>query len=109
MLTLRKKIDFERVAKNGQPFFVAEFGFKIIKNDHVTNRYGVVVSLQIDKKAVIRNKIRRRVKNVIQKNDSQIKKGYDLMFLTKESVKKLNFQEISQKIDFLYKKANLWL
>ncbi|HPA25229.1 MAG TPA: ribonuclease P protein component [bacterium] len=109
MLTLRKKNDFERVAKFGQPFFVSEFGFKLIKNNLGKNRYGIVISLQVDKKAVVRNKLRRQIKNIIQKNEQKIKQGYDLMFLTKESLKKLNFQEIAQKIDFLYKKSNLWL
>lgn len=109
MLTLRKKSDFERVAKNGQPFFVSEFGFKIIKNNLLDNRYGIVISLQIDKKAVIRNKIRRQIKAMISQNNSKIKQGYDIMFLTRESIKKINFDQIKEKIDYLYKKANLWL
>lgn len=109
MFTLRKKSDFERVAKTGQPFFVAEFGFKIAKNNVFNNRYGIVISLLTDKKAVNRNKIRRQIKNIVQKNDKQIKKGYDLMFLTRENIKNLNFNQIKEKIAFLYKKAGLWL
>ena len=109
MLSLCTKKDFERVAKHGQPFFVSEFGFKIAKNNLKTNRYGIVISLLTDKKAVVRNKLRRQIKDIISQNDPKVKKGYDLMFLSKESLKKLNFSQIREKIDFLYQKVDLWL
>src|SRR3989339_1763735 len=103
------KSDFERVAKNGQPFFATEFGFKIIKNNLSYNRYGIVISTTIDKRAVVRNKIRRRIKESIILYDKDLKKGFDLMFLVRESVKELNFSQIKAKIEYLFKKARLFL
>ncbi|MFH1457279.1 MAG: ribonuclease P protein component [Patescibacteria group bacterium] len=104
---LIKKSDFERVAKTGQSFFSYELGFKMIKNNLQYNRYGIVVSLKVDKRAVVRNKIRRRIRDIIKINEKNFKKGFDIMFLTRESIKKLKFANISDKLDKLFKKAKI--
>jgi ribonuclease P protein component len=105
--SLQKKSDFARVAKFGQPFFASELGFKIVKNNLNKNRYGIVVSLEIDKRATVRNQIRRRIKEVARLNDQNLKQGFDLMFLVRESVKDLKYKEIEEKLNFLFKKAGL--
>ncbi|MDD5290159.1 MAG: ribonuclease P protein component, partial [Patescibacteria group bacterium] len=92
--SLQKKSDFARVAKFGQPFFAPELGFKIIKNNLNKNRYGIVVSLEIDKRATVRNQIRRRIKEIIRLHDKNLKQGFDLMFLVRAGVKELRYKEI---------------
>jgi len=109
MISLRQKLDFERVAKRGQPIFTNELGFKILKNNLNYNRCGIVVSLVIDKRAVIRNKIRRRIKFIIIQNEQKLKKGFDLMFLMRPKIKELSFSQIKAKIEYLFKKTNLFL
>jgi len=106
-ISLRKKKDFEKVAKQGRPFFARELGFKMIKNNLKSNRYGIVVNLKVDKRAVKRNKIRRRIREIIRLNDKDFKQGFDIMILTKESAKELKYSEIKEKLMKLFKKANL--
>jgi ribonuclease P protein component len=105
--SLSQKKDFERVAKFGQPFFAPEFGFKMIKNNLEKNRYGIVVPVVIDKRATVRNQIRRRIKEVARLQDKNLKQGFDLMFLVRESVKDLKYKEIEMKLIGLFKKAGL--
>lgn len=104
---LTKKKDFEQVAKKGRPFFAKELGFKIVKNELAKNRYGIVVNLKVDKRAVKRNKIRRRIREIIRLNDENIKQGFDVMILVRESVKELKYREIEEKLMALFKKAGL--
>ena len=106
---LTKKSDFEKVAKLGQPFFSQELGFKLAKNSLKYNRYGVVVNLKVDKRAVARNKIRRRIREIIKLNNPNLKQDYDIMILTRESVKKLSYAEINKKLFYFFRKANLCL
>lgn len=108
MISLHQKNDFERVAKKGQPFFTNELGFKLLRNNLNYNRYGIVVGSAIDKRAVVRNKIRRQIKEIIVLNDKKIKTGFDMLFLVRETVKDLNFSQISAKISQLFKKADLF-
>jgi ribonuclease P protein component len=64
--------------------------------------------LEIDKRAVVRNKIRRQIKEIIRLNDKNLKQGFDLMFLVRESVKELKYKEMEQKLLGLFKKAGLF-
>jgi ribonuclease P protein component len=107
MQSLSKKSDFARAAKFGQPFFASELGFKVIKNNLTKNRYGIVVSLEIDKRATVRNQIRRRIKEIARLQDKNLKQGFDLMFLVRVSVKGLKYKKIEEKLNFLFKKAGL--
>ena len=105
--SLKTEKDFEKVAKNGRPFFTSELGFKILKNNLDYNRYGIVINTKIDKRAVVRNKIRRRIKEIIRLNDKNFEKGFDVMFLVRESVKELEYSEIKEKLLKLFKKSGL--
>lgn len=106
-VSLNNKKDFEKLAKKGQSFFTQEFGFKMLKNRLDYSRYGVVVNLKVDKRAVVRNKIRRRFRDIIKKNEKNLKKGFDVMILTRESVKTLDFAKIREKMENLLKKAKI--
>lgn len=44
-------------------------------------RVAVVVSRKVHKSAVVRNRIRRRVYEIVRQNDSKIKPGTDLIFM----------------------------
>jgi len=105
--SLKKKKDFEKVAKSGRPFFAHEFGFKILENNLDYNRYGIVINLKVDKRAVVRNKIKRRIKEIIRLNEKDFQKGYNVMILTREFVKELDYKEIEEKLLKLFKKAGV--
>jgi len=106
-IKLTKKKDFENVAKFGRLFFVKELGFKVVRNSLQRNRYGIVVSLKIDKRATVRNRIRRQIREIIRLNDKNFKQGFDVMVLTREGVKELNYKEIEAKLVRLFRKAGL--
>ena len=105
--SLKKEKDFEKVAKTGQPFFVYELGFKKVSNNLDYNRYGIVINTKIDKRAVVRNKIRRKIKEILRLYDKNLSQGFDLMFLVRESVKDLSYKDIEKRLLKLFKKSGL--
>ena len=64
---LKNKKDFERVFKQGKGFKEDFLFFKITKNNLKENRFGFIVSLKVSKKAVLRNKVKRRLREIIKK------------------------------------------
>ena len=60
------------------------FTLRIAKNGLLYNRYAFVVSKKVDKRAVVRNKIKRRLRSCIEKMFNKIKKGYDFIFYVKK-------------------------
>jgi ribonuclease P protein component len=67
------------------------------------NRYGISVPTKLGK-ANIRNKIKRRIKNIIDINEISIQKSYDYVIIIRKGLLELSYQEIEQSILNLLKK-----
>lgn len=104
---LQKKRDFERVFKEGKGFREDFLFLKLVKNNLKFSRFGFVVSGKVSKKAVLRNKIKRKLREAVRIKLVKIKKGFDglLVVLTEKEIKK--FPEIERIIDRLFKKAKI--
>ncbi|MBL7141767.1 ribonuclease P protein component [Patescibacteria group bacterium] len=104
---LTKDKDFAKVAQQGQGVFSRELGLKWMKNNLPYSRFGIIVSLKVSKKAVVRNKIKRRIRAILKKNLSKITKGCDLLILTRAGVKELDYSQIQDKFLRLLQRGNL--
>ena len=104
---LTKDKDFARVAQQGRAGFGQALIIKWIKNDLPYSRFGIVVSLKIDKRAVTRNRIKRILRAVLKENLLEIKKGFDFLILTKPEIKELDYKGIEVKLLGLLRKKNL--
>lgn len=104
---LTKNKDFARIAKKGQSIFSSELGIKWIKNNLADSRFGIVVSLKIDKKAVIRNRIKRMFRAILKENLSRFKRGFDFLILVQPKLKGMNYYQIEDKLLSLLKKRDL--
>ena len=68
--------------------------FKIAKNQKNVSRFGFIVSKKIDKRATVRNRIRRKFRSCIEERLSEIERGYDFLFIFKKNIEKTNYCEI---------------
>lgn len=62
---LKKKKDIEKVFEEGQVFKEGFLIFKIAKNNSGKIRFGFIVSQKVSKRAVLRNKIKRRLRGLV--------------------------------------------
>lgn len=106
---LRKKKDIENVFKNGKSFYADIMGIKLLKNNLDINRYCVVISANISKKAVDRNKIRRRIKAVILESEPFLKTGIDCLIITKKEILNSDFLFIKKSLQDVFKKTGFYL
>jgi ribonuclease P protein component len=104
---LTKKKDFKRVFVQGRIFGALFSAVKIKKNNLPCSRFGFVVSLKISKKAVERNKIRRRLQEAIRLNLSKIKKGVDVAVIAKPGIKGKQYGEIEEDLIAALDKAGI--
>jgi ribonuclease P protein component len=104
---LRKQKDFEKVFKNGKSAFSKTLGIKISNNNQSINRFGIIISTKISKKATERNKTRRHIRSIIDKLKPDIKTGHDLIFITLLGIKETTFKEKEITIISLLKKLKL--
>jgi ribonuclease P protein component len=69
------------VYSRGKSVRSSTVALKFIRNDRrKTYRAAVVVSRKVHKSAVVRNRIRRRLYEVIRQHEKQISQPYDLVF-----------------------------
>jgi len=104
---IKKKKDFETIFKNSKSFKTNLFIFRITENSLGLNRFGFVISHKISKKAVTRNKIRRRLTEIIKSETKNIKTGTDLVIITLPNIKNKDFPEIKEAIRNVLVKAKL--
>ena len=103
---LKKKKDFDKVFKQGQGFKQDFLYLKTRKNNLKSSRFGFVVSKKFSKKAVIRNKIERRLSELIGTRLLKTKKGIDGIIVVMPGAKN-DFQKLEKTIDNLFKKAGI--
>ena len=73
---LAKKKEIDLVFKKGRSSYNKSLGVKCLINNNLTyNRFAVVVSNKVSKKAVIRNKIKRRLMEVLGRNLEKFGEG----------------------------------
>lgn len=78
--------DIETVWVNGKLFLTKLFNFKIKKNNLEQNRFCIIISSKVDKRAVIKNRIKRQISEIIRLNINNTKTGYDISILVKNSL-----------------------
>ena len=80
-LRLVKEKDFKKIFKLGKSFYTKIFRIKILANELGFNRYGIVISTKVSKKATERNKLKRQIRAVIKEFDKKLITGFDLVIV----------------------------
>jgi ribonuclease P protein component len=104
---LKKKKDFERVFKKGKGKREGFLFLKFIENERNISRVGFVVSKKISKKATLRNRIKRKLREATRMLLPEIKPGFDIVIVAKKGIENLNFWETKENLEKLFKKSNL--
>ena len=105
---LTKKKEFDKVYKEGQSSYNNLVGVKKIENNLNKNRFGIIVSTKVSKKAVERNKIKRQIKEILKKESKKIKKKNDCIIITRPAILNKEYKEITEAIKKSFKKLNLY-
>lgn len=71
------------------------------------NRFGIVVSKKIDKRAVIRNKIKRIFRDTLFRLNRSMMPGHDILFIVKTEILNKSKEEIQLAIESALEKAGL--
>jgi ribonuclease P protein component len=84
-------------------FTVPQFVLKEKKNGLIVNRFGIVVSKKIDKRAVIRNRIKRFFRISLGNLDKKMNKGHDILIVVRKETlgktKEENFLAIEDALE----------
>ena len=103
---LRNNGDFRKVYNKGKSFANKYLVIFYMKNNSEFNRVGFSISKKIGN-AVVRNKVKRRMKESYRLNSNKFKKGYDIVFLARIKAKSIDFDKIESAVLHLGKLSGL--
>lgn len=104
---LQKEKDIKNVLKNGKSSFSKHLGVKYIQNDLDSSRFAFIISLKISKKAVKRNRLKRQLREIIRLDLKKIKKGIDIIILTRPGILDLGYNDLKKELLSVFKKSKL--
>lgn len=99
---LSKNIEFKKVFLKGERIKTKNLIIFILENNYRYNRLGLIVKKEIGK-AVVRNKIRRLLKEAFRNIDKKIYQGYDIIILVKKNAVKLDYFNFCDELGNLLK------
>ena len=67
------------------------------RSNNNNNRYGITIPKKIGI-AVLRNKTKRRVKNIIDRNKNTIQNGYDYVIIVKKGILELTYLNMEKEL-----------
>ncbi len=107
MESLKTNSEFKRVYKNGKSYATRNLVIYWLPTKLDKNRYGFSVSKRVGK-AVVRNKIKRRLKEIIREFEKQYNfKTYDIIFIARNPIVDLDFSQLKRDVRRLYGKSGL--
>lgn len=98
MLSKRHRLPIVKNAHYTHSVHAPLFTLRFTKNNLPESRFGFIVSKRVDKRAVVRNNIKRLFRQSIQGLLPTIAPGYDILFVIKSSAKDKEFSVIEEQV-----------
>jgi len=105
--SLKKNKEFNRVYRRGKSVGARGVALVYCTARHSSVRVGFAVGKKVGK-AVVRNKVKRRMREAFARQLPYVKTGYDLIFIARSEAKDESFASLLRTITYLLKKAGLY-
>ena len=103
---LRLNADFQRVRREGKVWTNDWMVLCALPNNLELSRFGFAVSKRIGK-AVVRNRVRRRMREAVRLRRASIAAGWDLVFIARSAIAQATYAQITRAVENLVRRAKL--
>lgn len=104
---LRRNSEFKTVYNSGKAYANSLLVIYVMPGADIINRAGFSVSKKVGN-SVVRNKVRRRIKESYRLNSGLLKGGLDMVFVARTRAKGASYKEIESAMISLFKRANIF-
>ncbi|AYO32133.1 ribonuclease P protein component [Biomaibacter acetigenes] len=104
---LTKNFEFINVYRAGKRWSCAYFNMYVKKNNLERTRLGVSISKKVGK-SVVRNRLKRRIKEIFRESIGNIKKGYDVVISVKPETANIEYGQMKKEIKNLLRRGRVW-
>jgi ribonuclease P protein component len=100
---------FERVYKQGRRYHGRYLTLTCLAIAPLaTTQIGIAVGKRVSKKAVERNRLKRRVREAFRELLPQLKRGYHLVVNVKTAARECEYEHFLRELEQLLMKAEVW-
>lgn len=99
--------DIKALFAKGKGVFDVYVGLKFRKNGLDVSRFAIVIGTKTSKSAVVRNRLRRQVRELIRMRLPEIQPGFDAMLIIRKEAVGRTFEEIGQHVVAGLRKAKM--
>lgn len=92
---IKKNKDFSTIINKGKKIKNENYSIFYLKSNQ--NHYGISIPTKTGN-AVTRNKIKRQIKNIIDKNKKSIQTNYDYVIIIKKSILDTNYEQMQNSL-----------
>jgi len=101
---LTKRGSFSYVYRKGESVGAGAFRMLYVKSGSL--KIGVAVGCKIGK-AVVRNKVKRRLRAILRGQLKNIRSGYQIVFVAKPQAAELDYKRMEREISGMLKRAGM--
>jgi ribonuclease P protein component len=105
-IRIKKNTDFQTVFKKGKQIPGRGVILYYSKSNAQATRVGIVVSKKVGN-AVVRSRIKRIFREIFRLNQPNIKSGYDIIIITRKSIREKSFHDIEKTFIDIMRRAGL--
>lgn len=92
---LKKSRDFDRIIKNNKPYKYKDYIIFVERKTTDVYHFGISVGKKIGN-AVVRNKVKRQIKNIISKNDYQ--NNFNCIIIVGRAITEKSYQQMEENL-----------
>lgn len=104
---LTKKNEIDRVFRRGQSFFTGTIGVKAARNGKELSRFAIIVSTKVAKKATLRNRLKRQLREMVRLMREDVSPGYDVVVVSRAGMEKSSREELQRALAVAFLKLGL--
>ncbi len=104
---LRKSSDILRIYKKGKRVHTQHLLGHSLSTHLPVVRATVIISKKVDKRAVVRNRCRRRISESLRLELPKLTPGFDILITIKSDVRELSAAHLKQEVDQLIEKLGV--
>lgn len=104
---LKQDKDFKALFSQRSGVYDSICGLKYKKNGLPVSRAAVVVGTKVSKSAVVRNRLRRQIREALRLRFASVLPGYDMAWLVRPDARGKTYPELAKVVDNVLKKAKL--
>lgn len=95
---IKKRSEFCRIQERGRKLYSKHFLLALLDSQQPYCRVGITVSAKVDKRAVYRNRLKRRIRELFRLNRTRFKGNFDIVVIARKDACLCSLEQIRREV-----------